>query len=102
MTGIAKKVGRRYVEIGSTDREAYEYLPYGIHIIEHKKGCTSTRFNVGPDNHGLLKAFEKHRDEIAALLVSRSSNNYKGVEYYDSASEVVNKIFKILSKADTE
>lgn len=55
MTAIYKKVGRRYVEIGTFDAER-DFYPHGTHLVVAHKGVTMTRFNVNPDHAGLLAA----------------------------------------------
>lgn len=68
-TGIYKKVGRRYVEIGEYDPEALDYVPMGTTMIVKHKGVTSRRYNVDPDVLPMLAAGLYCEDEISAALV---------------------------------
>lgn len=71
-TGIYKKVGRRYVEIGEYDPENLDYFPNGTTMVVKRKGCTSRRFNVDPDIVPMLAAGMYCEDEISSALVRAS------------------------------
>jgi hypothetical protein len=71
-TGIYKKVGRRYVEIGEYDTEMMDYTPNGVTMIIKHKNCTSRRFNVDPDIVPLLAAAYYAEDAISAAVVQAS------------------------------
>jgi hypothetical protein len=68
-TGIYKKVGRRYVEIGEYDPECMDYVPNGATLIVKHKSCTARYFNVDPDIVPMLAAGKLCEDEISAALV---------------------------------
>lgn len=67
-TGIYKKVGRRYVEIGEYDPERMDYVPNGTTMIVKHKGMQSTRYNVDPDILPLLAASLYCEDEISRAI----------------------------------
>jgi hypothetical protein len=68
-TGIYKKVGRRYVEVGEYDTEHMDYVQNGATLIVKRKNCTSRFFNVDPDIVPMLAAAKYCEDEISAALV---------------------------------
>lgn len=68
-TGIYKKVGRRYVEIGEYEPELLDYIPIGTTMIVKRKGVTSRRYNVDPDIVPMLAAGLYCEDEISSALV---------------------------------
>jgi len=68
-TGIYKKVGRRYVEVGEYDTEHMDYIQNGATLIVKRKSCTSRYFNVNPDIVPMLAAARYCEDEISAALV---------------------------------
>ena len=67
-TGIYKKVGRRYVEIGEYDPERMDYIPNGTTMTVKRKGMQSTRYNVDPDILPLLAAGLYCEDEISSAI----------------------------------
>lgn len=67
-TGIYKKVGRRYVEIGEYDPERMDYVPNGTTMIVKRPGMQSTRYNVDPDILPLLAAGLYCEDEISYAI----------------------------------
>lgn len=67
-TGIYKKVGRRYVEIGEYDPECMDYIPNGTTMIVKRVGMQSTRYNVDPDILPLLAAGLYCEDEISHAI----------------------------------
>jgi hypothetical protein len=68
-TGIYKKVGRRYVEVGEYDPEFMDHISNGATLIVKRKSCTSRYFNVDPDIVPMLAAGKYCEDEISAALV---------------------------------
>ena len=68
VTGIYKKVGRRYVEIGEYDQEMIDYVPNGTTMIVKRPGMTSRRYNVEPDILPLLAAGLYCEDEISRAI----------------------------------
>lgn len=71
-TGIYKKVGRRYVEIGEYDPEAMDYIPNGATLIVKHRSCTSRHYNVDPATVPMLAAGKFCEDEISSALVRAS------------------------------
>ena len=67
-TGIYKKVGRRYVEIGEYDPEMTDYIPDGVSVMVKRPGMQSTRYNVDPDIVPLLAAAVYCEDEISRAI----------------------------------
>ena len=67
-TGIYKKVGRRYVEIGEYDPECMDYIPNGTTMTVKRPGMQSTRYNVDPDLLPLLAAAVYCEDQISAAI----------------------------------
>ena len=67
-TGIYKKVGRRYVEIGEYDSEYIDHVPNGTTMIVKRPGLQSTRYNVDPDILPLLAAGLYCEDEISYAI----------------------------------
>lgn len=67
-TGIYKKVGRRYVEIGEYDPERMDYVPNGVTMTVKRPGMQSTRHNVDPDILPLLAAAIYCEDEISSAI----------------------------------
>lgn len=67
-TGIYKKVGRRYVEIGEYDPEAMDYIPNGCMMIVKRSGMQSNRYNVDPDIVPLLAASLYCEDAISHAI----------------------------------
>jgi len=57
MTPIYKKVGRRYVEIGTYDNEQLHY-PHGAHLVWSRPGGVLTRYTIKPADAALLAAME--------------------------------------------
>jgi len=67
-TGIYKRVGRRYVEIGEYDPERMDYIPNGTTMIVKRPSMQSTRYNVDPDILPLLAAGLYCEDEISSAI----------------------------------
>ena len=67
-TGIYKKVGRRYVEIGEYDQEMIDYVPNGTTMIVKRPGMTSRRYNVDPDILPLLAAAVYCEDQVSNAI----------------------------------
>ena len=67
-TGIYKKVGRRYVEIGEYDPERMDYIPNGTTMIVKRPSMQSIRYNVDPDILPLLAAGLYCEDEISSAI----------------------------------
>lgn len=71
-TGIYKKVGRRYVEIGEYDNEMIDYIrndKKGVTVIVKRPGMTSQRYGVDPDIVPLMAAGIYCEDEISQAIV---------------------------------
>ena len=68
-TGIYKKVGRRYVEVGEYDTEFMDYVQNGATLVLKRKSCTARYFNVDPAVVPMLAAAKYCEDEISAALV---------------------------------
>ena len=67
-SGIYKKVGRRYVEVGEYDAEAMDYTPNGVTMTVKRPGMQSTRYNVDPDILPLLAAAVYCEDQISDAI----------------------------------
>ena len=67
-TGIYKKVGRRYVEIGEYDPEMVDYTPNGVTMTVKRPGMTSRRYGMDPDILPLLAAGLYCEDEISRAI----------------------------------
>lgn len=67
-TGIYKRVGRRYVEIGEYDPEYTEHVPNGVTMTVKRPGMQSTRYNVDPDIVPLLAASVYCEDQISQAI----------------------------------
>lgn len=79
-TGIYKKVGRRYVEIGEYDPECLDYVGNGATLIVKHKNCTARYFNVEPDIAPMLAAAKYCEDEVSSAImrateIRRNSRN---------------------------
>lgn len=68
-TGIYKKVGRRYVEVGEYDPEFMDYVRNGATLIVKRKSCTARYFNVDPAVVPMLAAAKYCEDELSSALV---------------------------------
>jgi hypothetical protein len=68
-TGIYKKVGRRYVEVGEYDTEFMDYVQNGATLVVKRKSCTARYFNVEPAIVPMLAAAKYCEDEISSALV---------------------------------
>ena len=69
-TGIYKKVGRRYVEIGEYDPEYLDHIPMGASLWVKRSGSQSRRYDVDPDFVPMLAAGIYCEDEIARAIVN--------------------------------
>jgi hypothetical protein len=67
-TGIYKKVGRRYIEIGEYDPERMDYIPNGCTMTVKRPGMESTRYGVDPDIVPLLAAAVYCEDKISEAI----------------------------------
>ena len=63
MTPIYKKVGRRYVEIGTYDNEQLHY-PHGAHLVWSRPGGVLTHYSIEPADAALLAAMERAREAM--------------------------------------
>lgn len=83
MTPIYKKVGRRYVEIG-THEDAYYHYPNGVHLVWSCPGAVLKKYNINPDDAALLAAAERMRDAMVHAMRSADrptpSEELKGVQ----------------------
>jgi hypothetical protein len=68
-TGIYKKVGRRYVEIGEYDNEMLDYVPIGATLIIKQKGMTSRCYNVDPDVVPMMAAAKYCEDAVSRKIM---------------------------------
>lgn len=68
-TGIYKKVGRRYVEIGEFDPEYLDHIPVGASLWVKRKGSQSRRYNVDPAFVPMLAAGIYCEDEISKAIM---------------------------------
>jgi hypothetical protein len=68
-TGIYKKVGRRYVEIGEYDNEMIDYVPMGATLIIKQKGMTSRCYNVDPDVVPMMAAAKYCEDAVSKKIM---------------------------------
>jgi hypothetical protein len=78
-TGIYKKVGRRYVEIGEYDTEMLDYIPLGTTVIIKQKGITSRCYNVDPDIVPMMAAAKYCEDAVSRKIMEATElrANYK-------------------------
>ena len=78
-TGIYKKVGRRYVEIGEYDPECIDYVPNGATLVVKHKSCTSRYYNVDPDIAPMLAAAKYCEDAVSKKIMEATElrANYK-------------------------
>ena len=67
-TGIYKKIGRRYIEIGEYDSEYIDHVPNGVTMTVKRPGMQSTRYHVDPDIVPLLAAGLYCEDEISHAI----------------------------------
>lgn len=74
MTAIYKKVGRRYVEIGTYQNEAY-YYPHGATLVWSREGTALTRYGIDPADAALLAAGQRMED--AMLEAMRKATEFK-------------------------
>jgi len=74
MTKIYKKVGRKYVEIGTYENESMHY-PHGATLIWSREGATLTRYKIEPADAALLAAAERMRD--AMLDAMRNADRWE-------------------------
>lgn len=68
-TGIYKKVGRRYVEIGEYDPEYLDHIPMGASLWVKRKGSQSRRYDVDPAFVPMLAAGIYCEDEISHAIM---------------------------------
>jgi hypothetical protein len=69
LTGIYKKAGRRYVEIGEYDPEFLDHIPNGVTMTVKRPGSTYRRFNIDPALAPMLAAGIYCEDQIAQAIV---------------------------------
>ena len=67
-TKIYKKVGRRYVEIGSCDQERI-YYPHGSHLVTARPYSTLTRLNIKPEYAAVEAALQAARDGMFTAML---------------------------------
>ena len=60
-TKIYKKVGRRYVEIGASDRDG-SYYPHGAHLVVAQRRSKLIRYDVKPEYAAVEAALQAARD----------------------------------------
>jgi hypothetical protein len=68
-TGLYKKVGRRYVEVGEYDNEMHDYFPIGATLVVKRKGVTSRYFSVDPDFVPALAVSKYCEDAISKKIM---------------------------------
>jgi len=68
-TGIYKKVGRRYVEVGEYDSEMHDYFPMGATLVVKQKGVTSRYYSVDPDFVPALAVTKYCEDAISKKIM---------------------------------
>lgn len=68
-TGIYKKVGRRYVEIGEYDCEMLDYVTNGATLIVKTKNCTSRYHGVDPDLAPMIAAAKYCEDAVSRKIM---------------------------------
>lgn len=73
-TPIYKKVGRRYVEIGTYDDEQLHY-PHGAHLVWSRPGGVLTRYSIEPADAALLAASQRMYD--AMLEAMRNADRWE-------------------------
>lgn len=66
-TPIFKRVGRRYVEIGTFDNEALHY-PHGAHLVWSRPGGVLTHYKIEPADAALLAAAERMREAMMEAM----------------------------------
>ena len=66
-TPIYKKVGRRYVEIGTFDNE-YLHYPHGAHLVWSRPGGALTHYQIEPADAALLAAAERMREAMMGAM----------------------------------
>ena len=78
-TGIYKKVGRRYVEIGEYDPERMDYVSNGATLIVKHKNCTSRYYGVDPDLAPMLAAAKYCEDAVSKAIMDATEirQNYR-------------------------
>ena len=73
-TKIYKKVGRRYVEVGSFDNESLHY-PHGAHLVWSRPGGTLTMYQIEPADAALLAASARMKE--AMLDAMRAADRWE-------------------------
>lgn len=68
-TGIYKKVGRRYVEIGEYDPEMFDHVGHGATLIVKHKNMTSRYYKVDPDVVPMLAAAKYCEDAVSSVIM---------------------------------
>lgn len=76
-TPIFKKVGRRYVEIGTYDNES-AYYPHGAHLVWSRPDAVLTKYRIEPADAALLAAAERMRD--AMMEAMRKADRWEPAE----------------------
>lgn len=78
-TGIYKKVGRRYVEIGEYDPEVFDYVQNGATLIVKHKNCTSRYYGIDPDLAPMIAAAKYCEDAVSKKIMDATElrQNYK-------------------------
>ena len=66
-TKIYKKVGRRYVEIGESDRDG-SYYPHGAHLVVAQPRSRLIKFDVKPEYAAVEAALQAARDGMETAM----------------------------------
>lgn len=66
-TAIYKKVGRRYVEIGTYEDERMHF-PHGAHLVWSRPGSVLTQYRIEPADAAMLAAAERMRDAMMEAM----------------------------------
>lgn len=74
MTPVYKKVGRRYIEIGTYDNEQLHF-PHGAHLVWSRPGGVLTCYGIEPADAALLAAMQRAKE--AMIDAMRAANVWK-------------------------
>ncbi len=96
MTPIYKKVGRRYVEIGTYDNEQIHY-PHGAHLVWSRPGGVLTRYNIEPADAALLAAMERVREAMTDAM--HAANVWKPDQLRAPMTEAQRKAWRAYQRA---
>ena len=67
-TKIYKKVGRRYVEIGESDRDG-SYYPHGAHLVVAQRRSRLIKYDVKPECAAVEAALQAARDGMFTAMI---------------------------------